>query len=242
MSKMKLEKGYIFYDEGILDKKFVAYGSFYNIQYSSGSEGCRNILEIRRKDVINKLEDNKIDAIFIMMNPGASEPKINNYSIKTFRPLDIAKQKHLGIPLVLTKPDKTQYQIMRIMELKEWNIVKIINISDIREAKSNEFYTKLNQLKKLDSDCIHSIFSTKRSVELNGIFKNSKDAKVIVAWGVNSKLRFLISKAILNINLVNRIGYAKKGYKRLVGFYYYHPLQRGINKQKQWLSNILNKL
>lgn len=98
--------------------------------------------------------------------------------------------------------------------------------------KPNNFYNKLKQLQQSDIDYIHSMFSIKRIGELNKIFTSSKEIKVIVAWGVNSKLRFLINKAISNSNLKNRIGYAKTTYKKLIDFYYYHPLQRGIKKQK----------
>lgn len=240
---MKLKKEEIFCDEDMLDKKFVAYGRFYNIQYSNSLEECRNILEIYRREWDKKLVgEDQFDAIFIMMNPGASKPINDKYKIKSFTPLDVENEKHLIIPLELTQPDKTQYQIMRIMEFKKWNFVKVINLSDIREAKSNIFYNKLNQLQQIDIDYIHSVFSIKRIKELNKIFTSSKEIKVIVAWGVNSKLRFLINKAISNSNLKNRIGYAKNTYKKIVDFYYYHPLQRGIKKQKKWLINILSKI
>lgn len=131
---------------------------------------------------------------------------------------------------------------MRIMEFKKWNFVKLINLSDIREAKSNNFYNKLKQLQQSDIDYIHSMFSIKRIGELNKIFTSSKEIKVIVAWEVNSKLRFIINKAISNSNLKNRIGYAKTTYKKLVDFYYYPPLQRWIKKQKILLINILSKI
>lgn len=227
----------------MLDKRFVAYGRFYNIQYSNSLEQCRNILEIYRRECHEKLkESDKLDAIFIMMNPGASKPVNGKYNIKSFTASDIKNEKHLIISVELAQPDKTQYQIMRIMESNKWDFVKVINLSDIREAKSNNFYDEINKLQEKDTDYIHSIFSKERISELNKIFTSSKDIKVIVAWGVNSKLRFLINLAISNNNLKNRIGYDKDTYKKLVNFYYYHPLQRGKKRQEKWLINILSKI
>ena len=82
----------------MLDKRFVAYGRFYNIQYSNSLEQCRNILEIYRRECHEKLkESDKLDAIFIMMNPGASKPVNGKYNIKSFTASDIKNEKHLII-------------------------------------------------------------------------------------------------------------------------------------------------
>ncbi|WP_143758935.1 hypothetical protein [Clostridium diolis] len=80
---------------------------------------------------------------------------------------------------------------MRIMKFKNWRHVRVINLSDYREADSNRFYKKMKYLENNDKSCIHSVFSTKRRSELNKFFKN-KTITIIVAWGINDKLNELI--------------------------------------------------
>ncbi|OVE68242.1 hypothetical protein CCS79_10015 [Clostridium diolis] len=77
------------------------------------------------------------------------------------------------------------------MKFKNWRHVRVINLSDYREADSNRFYKKMKYLENNDKSCIHSVFSTKRRSELNKFFKN-KTITIIVAWGINDKLNELI--------------------------------------------------
>jgi len=72
------------------------------------------------------------DAIFIMMNPGSSRPleEVDNVVSED----NINK---LEISLVPTKPDTTQYQVMRVMHYCNWNHVRVLNISDMRDPKSD---------------------------------------------------------------------------------------------------------
>jgi len=58
------------------------------------------------------------DAVFIMMNPGSSKPlvEVNNHFPAT-------SLNKLAISLVPTKPDTTQYQVMRLMHYRWWQHV-----------------------------------------------------------------------------------------------------------------------
>lgn len=217
-------------DTNTLDQNYEVSGSFYNIEYGTSTiVNCRNLLEIKLKNS----ESKKVDAIIVMMNPGSSEPV--NFSPPIYAINEIQKQGGVPVNLVLTKPDDTQYQIMRIMDSEKWEYVKVINLSDIRDSNSTSFCNKLSTL----SNDIHSIFSDKRKTELNGLLKGDR---IIVAWGVNTKLRNLISLALENKFLSSRLGNPKNSYKRCKNFYYYHPLPRGYRAQRVWLRDILNKL
>jgi len=103
-----------------LKSKFGVFGNFYSVQVATKRVvECRSVLEIVEADHAPKkatgLSSRKPDAIFIMMNPGSSRPltEVNNRIH--------AKAIHeLPISLVPTKPDTTQYQVMRIMHYCEW--------------------------------------------------------------------------------------------------------------------------
>ena len=91
------------------------FGHFYSIQVARNNVvECRSVLEIVQKgrtpEKAAELSDRKPDAVFIMMNPGSSRPLV---------PVDNrihADDIHdLRVSLVPTKPDTTQYQVMRLM-------------------------------------------------------------------------------------------------------------------------------
>lgn len=93
---------------------------FYN--GNNNKNGFRRYLEIKRKNTAVTENDLNI----IMMNPGFSNPKNSN--------LEYLNR------LVEANPDTTQYQIMRVMDKCNLDFVKAINLSDIRESKSQFFY------------------------------------------------------------------------------------------------------
>lgn len=170
-----------------------------------------------------------------MMNPGSSEPKDENYNILEVKQSDISICKDLEF--VETNPDVAQYQIMRIMEAQKWDYVKIINLSDYREADSNKFYQKIKEFDLIDKKHLNSIFSKERDKEFNDLLNNEDNIKVIVAWGISEELENLIKIAITKPQLNKRIGLCKgKG-----NIYYYHPCPRMVEDRKKWLEDI-NKI
>lgn len=73
------------------------------------------------------------------------------------------------------------------MDIKGWNKVIIVNLSDIREADSNKFKKKYRKIMKhinnKNLQTITSIFNSNRN-ERNIIFNNTTD--VVVCWGANN--------------------------------------------------------
>lgn len=160
------------------------------------------------------------DLMVIMMNPGSSKPLngIDSFDLETE-----------------TVPDKTQDQIMKIMDNCGYKYARILNLSDLRESKSSIFYSKLEELKKLNIH--HSIFSDYRREDFRGLF--IKDIPVILAWGVNNNLFELAVTAKEKIGeLIKTTGLRKKGKE----YAYYHPLPQNYNKQLEWVENITNSL
>lgn len=222
-----------------LKKEFVVLGSFYKLKYSNGKViDCRNVLEIYKKSLYISIKNTSTpEALFIMMNPGKSEPKKKTYQPPLVNETELVTRQQIDIKLVETKPDTTQYQVMRVMKEKNWQHVRVINLSDYREKDSDKFYDKLEELKQYDKQLLHSIFSSKRSVELRNLISQQKNLRFVSAWGVSTNLDDLISLAIKNKKLKNRIGNKKCEDE----FYYYHPLRRD-QPRIAWVEDLLKKL
>lgn len=155
------------------------------------------------------------DLMIVMMNPGSSKPinGIDDYEIETE-----------------TIPDRTQDQIMNLMNNCNFNYARILNLSDYRESKSKLFYSQIKEFQ--NHNIQHSIFSDYRKDDFNKLF--IKDIPVIFAWGVNKNLFELAAFAKERIGVVKSAGLKKEGEE----YAYYHPLPQNSDKQKEWLSSI----
>lgn len=84
------------------------------------------------------------------------------------------------LDLVPTKPDRTQYQVMRMMNGLEIKHSRILNISDIRDTQSKSLAVNLES----KTSDLHSIFSEGRHEELQNIYSSlADDAFIFLAWG-----------------------------------------------------------
>ena len=116
-----------------LKQKYQVFGHFYDLTICDTTLNCRNTLEIRRNKTLEEIPD----IIVIMMNPGSSKPLDEKHVVKNYRFEGYLKEKNFT--LIPTKPDSAQYQIMRLMELNNWNFVRILNLSDLRNGNSSNF-------------------------------------------------------------------------------------------------------
>jgi len=97
-----------------LKPAFEVFGHFYSVDLKSGERiECRSVLEIITKERCPAEQDSLLtqipDAIFVMMNPGSSKPL---EEVENIIPEELVGK--LDISLVPTKPDITQYQVMRV--------------------------------------------------------------------------------------------------------------------------------
>jgi hypothetical protein len=206
MSKNHLTK------EAELLKRFVVHGEFYE-RDATGKQKYRRLLEVRAR-AHNFDEVSLPDAIFVMINPGKSVPI--DPTIEGLTP---------------TVPDKTQYQIMRVMECKNWKFVRVLNLSDHREVNQNAF---LNLIPGLPSK--HSIFDASRAAELGPLINT--EGPVIAAWGVKPDLDSLIAKAVGSLTGLGKSVVGRNADRGQRGDLYYHPLYQQAN----WLGCILKQL
>ena len=252
-----------------LKKTFRCYGHFYRLNV----EGidpllCRSMLEITSlpreavgagsdphdlfsnrqnyhtcASVIISEELNLPDAVVIMMNPGSSRPieDGDTDSLLTMPlPADFRK------PLVLTQPDNTQYQLMRIMVSKQWSHIRILNISDIRDPKSTSFIARTKALDSIEGDPkasggaggAHSLFSKVRKNEREQMLKRKSGAPFILGWGQDPGLIPLAKQCLDCIEGERVVTVPAESNPILTA----HPSPMMQDKKEAWLDDILSAL
>ena len=205
---------------------FGVYGRFYEKRIAGVNEQLRDRLEIA--PVNWALEDIVVrepDLLVIMMNPGASVP---------LKDLWQGQGTH---DFVATRPDRTQYQIMQLLLLAQhrglpWQHARVLNLSDLRTPKSNEFVEKLNLYSKDDS---HSLFSSTRTLECRALF-GCPETPVLCAWGLNRQFTNLAGRALAAASGHPLLGLTADGVA------YRHPLPQRFDLQLEWLRQLEEQL
>lgn len=219
-----------------LKSKFDVFGHFYSVQIApKRMVECRSVLEIVESDHVPKktaaLSNRKPDAVFIMMNPGSSRPltEVNNRIH--------AKAIHeLPISLVPTKPDTTQYQVMRLMHYCEWQHVRVLNLSDLRCPKSGVFFKQFKELESELSFDAHSVFSDRRKDELG--LKLIDAVPVIRAWGLSPHLDPLIDRCLSRLTNTKAIkGLMREGSPNK----FLHPLPSLQSQKVEWVNRMVEQ-
>ena len=219
-----------------LKSTFDVFGHFYSAEVSpKRMVECRSVLEIVASDHAPKkaatLSYRKPDAVFIMMNPGSSRPLTEVHNRIH------AKAIHeLPISLVPTKPDTTQYQVMRLMHYCQWRHVRVLNLSDLRCSKSGDFFRQFEELEAELSFDAHSVFSDRRKAEL--ALKLTKAVPVIRAWGVSPHLDPLIDRCLPRLPDTEAIkGLMKDGSPNK----YLHPLPSLQSQKVEWVNRMVEQ-
>jgi len=195
--------------------------------YTNEGYRLRSYLNIRKKPgwfgqglrrVKSRIGIDSPDVMVVMMNPGASAPLEGG---------DDGRAEYAA------KPDLTQKQVARVMSHGSFSYARILNLSDLRHPESVDF---LSELKPLNSEgIVHSIFDPARAEEFSELFVQS--VPVILAWGVDGRLRPLARRALDQIKSPVKLGQKKAGND----WAYYHPRQRGKDPQI-WVDAILKQL
>lgn len=181
--------------------------------YSLKGWNCRRYLDIRRKDIPRQ----EPDLLVVMMNPGQSKPVGGILDIETE-----------------AVPDRTQRQIMQVMDICGFEYCRILNLTDIQETKSKNLFAIL--VKPSTQKVAHSIFDPRRRKEFFRLYP--KKAKVVLAWGVADELTELARLAEERIGDVAVFGLRKENGKTA----YYHPLPPSYPKQQEWVREITKQL
>ncbi len=221
-----------------LKLNYGVYGHFYSVELDRGEViHCRSVLEIashsRAPADCSELSAMRPDAVFIMMNPGSSKPLVEVDNQIRSRSIS-----SLSISLVPTKPDTTQYQVMRLMHVRGWEHVRVLNLSDLRNAKSAEFVKLYRRLEEEWNYESHSIFTDAREEELSWKLPRSRTIPLVLAWGISDKLTPLIDRCLSRLPRLNKIvGLLEPGTANK----YRHPLPSLQKDQQHWLQRIVRQ-
>ncbi|TWT32585.1 hypothetical protein Enr8_23890 [Blastopirellula retiformator] len=219
-----------------LKKSYDIFGHFYTVAVSPDEvASCRSVLEIIDKRQtpgdVNIICDRQPDAVFIMMNPGSSQPlvEVDNHIVAD----EISK---LPISLVPTKPDTTQYQVMRVMRYCGWRHVRVLNLSDLRSPKSPVFIKTFERLEATCGYDAHSIFAPARQNELTKKLPKNRETPLVFAWGLSDKLSPLIARCLNAIPpQQNYTGLLAEG----TADKYRHPLPTLQRDKETWFRNMI---
>jgi hypothetical protein len=169
-----------------LKKQFSCYGHFYELVTMGGERArCRSVLEIVDRSVPQEHPSDislmKPDVVVVMMNPGSSHPRdIYHIDGEIEYPQSGGSMRK---ELVLTQPDNTQYQIMRIAVAKGWGHIRVLNLSDLRDPKSGSFLQRVEALSEIMGGHAHSIFCNDRAAECTHALARKSKTPVMLGWG-----------------------------------------------------------
>lgn len=220
-----------------LKTAYGVFGHFYSVQISRNQAvHCRSVLEIvsqdQASDHTSKFLRRTPDAVFIMMNPGSSQPLV-----AVSNSIEVKKLDELQTSLVPTKPDTTQYQVMRLMHYCGWRFVRVLNLSDLRCSKSGAFFQQYQALEHDGFDS-HSIFSQARRSELQLKMTTNRKLPIICAWGVSPELDPLIERCTARIAKYQTInGLLKVGTSNK----FLHPLPSLQRQKLLWVDQMVQQ-
>ena len=186
-----------------LKKEFAVFGHFYDRKFNDEIIPCREILEIISLNNVphdfQMLPQTQPELIVTMMNPGSSKPASNSYKpIVICRPSDIANKRWI----VEAKSDNAQYQIMRFMLINGWSHARILNLSDLRQAKSAVFMKTWPKFSES-----HSIFSKSRKDSLTKLI--GEPQKILLAWSQEEALLPLAKMASKSVSAYKTVGLSR---------------------------------
>lgn len=221
-----------FIGESELNEQFEVFANFYSVDVR-GAEPikCRSVLEMRGRSLPT---DRAADAVVIMMNPGLSRPVVEEDVLVTS-----ARLAEMEGELKAAVPDKTQYQIMRVMHHMKWGRVRVINLSDLRDSKSGSFFELYMKVESEFGLSSHSVFAPERRAQLRRYLSRREGAPIVRAWGVGQELLPLVGRASEALVGEGQLtGLEKPGHQGR----FYHPLPRPQGQQKLWLAKTLAQL
>ncbi len=224
-----------------LKKRFACYGHFYELVMMDGERArCRSVLEIVDRSIGHEhpsdLSLMKPDVVVVMMNPGSSHPKdIYHIDGEIEYPQSGGSMRK---ELVLTQPDNTQYQIMRIAVAKGWGHIRVLNLSDLRDPKSGSFLQRVEALSEIMGGHTHSLFCKERAAECTHSLIRKSDTPIMLGWGQDAGLVPLAEQCMKRIGGEPVCTVASDVHPLLNA----HPSPMLQSKKLLWLENMLAEL
>lgn len=224
-----------------LKQRFTCYGHFYELALMNGERvKCRSVLEIvdgfipqeRPSEIARRLPD----LVAVMMNPGSSHPKDMDHidpEIGYPQPEPCAVKE-----LVLTQPDNTQYQLMRIAVANDWHHIRVLNLSDLRDPKSGSFLRRVDELAGVMGGHTHSIFCRERAAECARSIRRRGNHPILLGWGQDAGLIPLAEQCLERLTGEPVCTVASDVHPLLNA----HPSPMLQSKKLEWLDRITREM
>lgn len=218
-----------------LKQRFAVYGDFYQVVLGGQTYACRSVLELiahsKRPSDPHQIHALQPDLLVVMMNPGSSKPLLPDYCPRLVGPEGPGARPER----VITRPDNTQYQIMRVMAVRGWAHARVFNLSDLREPKSMQLMKTLATLAQVAEGARHSLFCPARRAEREALMGPQGAIPVLIGWGRDVHLRPLAVQCLQVLQGWKKIGLPLDA----EGIFYAHPSPMLQRHKDHWLATIL---
>jgi hypothetical protein len=224
-----------------LKKRFTCYGHFYELALGNGETAkCRSVLEIVDTSIPQEnpaaMAEMTPDVVVIMMNPGSSRPKVEGHQDEVITYPVVGNPMKKG--LVLTQPDNTQYQVMRVAVSKGWNHIRVLNLSDLRDPKSGSFLQRVAALNDVRGGHVHSLFCEERAEECQQSLSRKTATPIMLGWGQDLGLLPLVEQCLQRID-GEPFATVPSAVHPLLNA---HPSPMLQKKKLQWLETMIQEL
>ena len=222
-----------------LKSHYGVYGHFYAVDVAPRTRiECRSVLELiaheRTPSSLDSITQLRPDLIVIMMNPGSSQPLV-----PVEQRIAADQIAELTTHLVPTRPDTTQYQVLRVMRQIGWQHARVLNLSDLRCAKSVQFMRDFQRLEAEAGYQGHTIFAESRRAELQRRYTRDRQIPVVRGWGVSDLLDPLIERCEQTLRRRGPCyGLLKPGTTNK----FFHPLPSLQSQQRLWVEQMLQQI
>lgn len=208
-----------------LQSLFQTEGVFYELDVKGRNHFCRSAVKIRRSGVVV----DEADALFVLTHPGKCAP-VDDKRVFPINPENIS-----GHPFIAARPHETEYQAMRLMERMKWDMIYMINLSDLCADSAKDFLYNLYYMDLHKSDQ-HSMFSSDRLGEIDEFL--SPGTKIIVGWGVSGEIKQRATEALAVLKKKGTV----TGHEHKIAPFYYHPYQYRRQKRMEWVDYLVEGL
>jgi len=151
--------------ETLLKEKFIVWGQFFEMSIAGDRVWMRPEARIERSQNTSTINSKKqrADAVIVMLNPGSCKPILAAQSGEWTE----------------ARPDKTQFQLMRLMERMSWDEMKIVNLSDVCEGNRPKFLALLKRSEI--GGIVHSRFANNSVAKWSNIISSAD--RLLYGWG-----------------------------------------------------------
>ncbi len=212
------------------------YGHFYHFRHQGEVHPCRSLLELIHHDHtparIDRIQERDPDLIVVMMNPGSSRPLDGGYQPRLVSGVDTIGDDRELVP---TRPDTTQYQVMRLMVARGFRHARVLNLSDLRQPKSPVVARMISRLVPSPGGDFHTVFSPSRDRELTALLGPTAAVPVLAGWGRHPAFRPLAERCLERLADWRIIGVPVDG----TAVFYAHPSPMLQRLKDQWLEKVL---